>query len=61
MVTADAAAFNINELSKKILEALDQEKAVTAENLISVGYGVAVTRSKNEMKIYVVREAASKR
>ncbi len=61
MVTADAAAFNINELSKKILEALDQEKAVTAENLISVGYGVAVTRSKNEMKIYVVREAASRR
>ena len=61
MVTADAAVLDINELSKKILEALDQEKAVTAENLISVGYGVAVTRSKNEMKIYVVREAASKR
>lgn len=57
-VTADAATLDVNELAKKIAAALDKERTVTTAGTTAtaVGFGVMIKRSRNELKIYVVRE-----
>jgi hypothetical protein len=56
LVTADAAKFNADELSKQIISALDKEKTATGGTTKSVGFGLSIKRNKNELMIYIVRE-----
>lgn len=56
MVQADAAAFDINTISKTILAALDKEKTASTGTTDAVGFGMVIKRIKNELRIYVVRE-----
>lgn len=56
MISVDAATLDISELSKSILIALDKERATVSGNSTAVGFGIVIKRSKNELKVYVVRE-----
>lgn len=59
MVQADAAAFDINTISKTILAALDKEKTASTGTTDAVGFGMVIKRIRNELRIYVVREEKS--
>jgi uncharacterized protein YkwD len=56
LISADAATLNISELSKTVAAALDKERSASAGNPNAIGFGVMIKRTKNELKIYVVRE-----
>ncbi len=61
LISADAAAFDMEVLSKSVMEALDKERASVEGNTTAVGFGVVIKRIKNEMKVYVVREEGVKK
>ncbi len=56
VIRVDAAALDMDALSKLIVATLDKEKAKTAGITNAVGYGITIKRVKNELKVYVVRE-----
>lgn len=56
LITADTAALNIDSIARVSIAALDKERGNLSGNTKSIGYGVKIQRTKNELKIYIVRE-----